>query len=282
MTLYRERCRNVTWELDSLQLFETWSLWNLGDLHALTRRLGDYLREADERGDLYASTTQRLSYNNSMWLVRDRPEVARREVDEAMRRWDLEDARITAHAGLKLQHRYALYAHASIDLYEGNGAGARRRVDELWQPMKRALLLRPQQGRISTRELRARGALAAAFVTHGSERARLRTLALRDVEAIERERAPWGDALAALARAAITSLDGDAAAAAAALDFAARALDAVDMPLHAGAARWRLGRLVGGDVGRAAVAEVEADLRARSVVAPARLVALLSPGPPIT
>jgi hypothetical protein len=60
----------------------------------------------------------------------------------------------------------------------------------------------------------------------------------------------------------------------------AQRLEALDMPLHAAAARWRLGGLLGGAEGRALIEQADAELRQRGIVNPARLTAMLAPGFP--
>lgn len=75
---------------------------------------------------------------------------------------------------------------------------------------------------------------------------------------------------------------GDNALAVALLTDAAKRLDAVDMPLHAAAARRRLGELKGGDEGTALIAEVDTWMASHGIRNPARLAAMYAPGLPGT
>ena len=52
---FRDRCTGVTWEMETLRWLSLWSLCYLGGLAELGRRIPTRLREARERGDLYAT-----------------------------------------------------------------------------------------------------------------------------------------------------------------------------------------------------------------------------------
>ena len=55
--ILRDRCTGVAWELDTAHTFTLWSLFYLGELAEMSRRSARLLKEAQERGDLYAVTT---------------------------------------------------------------------------------------------------------------------------------------------------------------------------------------------------------------------------------
>jgi hypothetical protein len=79
--------------------------------------------------------------------------------------------------------------------------------------------------------------------------------------------------------AGLAVLCGDVEAAAAGYRSAAPGFDAVDMVMHAAVTRWRLGELVGGDEGRALVAQARAVLAAEGIVRPERVLAMFAPVP---
>src|SRR5262249_49088982 len=122
---------------------------------------------------------------------------------------------------------------------------------------------------------RARAALAYALTSGDAAALRVAT---RDAKAIERERMPWSKPMAALLRAGIASLEGDRGAAVAHARGAADGFDGVNMALHAAAARYRLGALVGGEEGRTLVERAETWMRSETVKNFARLTDMLAPG----
>jgi hypothetical protein len=88
----------------------------------------------------------------------------------------------------------------------------------------------------------------------------------------------WSDPLAALVRAGVHHLRGDAERSITWLAQAIRGLDTTDMALYAHAARRRHGQLLGGDAGRAEVVAAERWMLASGVKRPDRMTAMLAPG----
>src|SRR5260370_28242134 len=106
------RCAGVLWEIDSAQSFGLDSLWFLGEIGELLRRVPLRIAEAQERGDLYAVINFRTGATNLVWLCLDAPDEARQQVEEAMDRW--------SHDGMHIQHYRALFALMHIGLYVGD------------------------------------------------------------------------------------------------------------------------------------------------------------------
>jgi hypothetical protein len=222
------------------------------------------------RGDLRAALNLRSGLSNVVWLVRDEPERARREAQEAAAQW--------TRRGFHLQHQDMMLAQGQTALYVGDGASAYADVLAAWPGLVRSMLLHVQETRLESVHLRARCALAAAA---GASAAALRVLlraATADARRLARERTAWGEPLAALTRAGIANLCGRTAASIALLEAAAGGFDAVDMPLYAAAARYRLGALRGGEAGRTLRRDAEAWLLSQTVRSPPRMVAMLAPG----
>jgi eukaryotic-like serine/threonine-protein kinase len=136
-------------------------------------------------------------------------------------------------------------------------------------------MLRVQQIRVDVVQLRARSALAAA-ATAADPKSLLR-IAQRDARRLEREGAPWAEALARLIRAGIATFDRDESATARLLGEAITMLTAVDMYIFAESARRYLGKLLGGDEGRKLVAQADAWMGGQNVVNPARMAATFFP-----
>lgn len=252
------------WQMDLNQIFHTSALLYLGRLEELVRLVPMYLREAEERGDVYAARGLRGWRSNVVWLVLDRPEEARANAEA-----------VATGGRFHLHHYYELLAMTQIDLYEGKLDDAWERVREVWRALGKSMLLRIQSVRIEGNWLRARAALASAG--NGDAPDRL-SAAEQSMRSISRERIAWAAPVAALVGAAIAHRRGDDRAAIATLRAAIAGFDEVDMALHAMCARWQLGRLVGGDDGAEIERQAAAWMAEQEVVAPERIVALFAPG----
>jgi hypothetical protein len=179
------------------------------------------------------------------------------------------------HEGFHVQHMNRLYDEVRIDLYEGNGAGAWRRVAEHWPVLKRSHLLLVQQVRIFMRHLRGRAALAAVARTK-DQHALLRA-AEEEARALGREGAPWARALAQLLSAGVAAGRGEKDRVPGLLRDAAEQCDVAAMRLYAAAARRRLGQWLGGDEGQTLVKSADDWMAEQQVLRPERMTALLVP-----
>jgi hypothetical protein len=139
------------------------------------------------------------------------------------------------------------------------------------------MLLMVQLTKLEATQLRARAALMLAG-QRPSDRPRLCREAARDAKTIASEAMPWSNPLAALLRAGIASTRGDADRALVELEQAEAGLVAADMALYAAAARYRRGKLLGGDEGRALTSAALGWMAGQGVVSPEPMVALHAPG----
>ena len=178
-------------------------------------------------------------------------------------------------ARFHVQHLTHYYGDTYIDLYEGDGEAAWRRAERTWPEIRASLLLRIQHVKVDVLQLRGRSAVAAA--------AGARTPALaprrRGVRPPARSPADGvgpgdGDADPGGRR----SIRGDEARCRRLLAEALARSEAAHMGLFAAAARRRLGGLLGGDEGRALVAEADAWMASQGIRNPARMAAMLAPG----
>lgn len=279
--ILRERCTGVLWELTTCQTLLLSSLIYLGELDEAARRLPVMIGDAQERGNLYAATEARTRAN-FCWLAQDTPDRARAEATEALARW--------SRQGFHRQHNNAMIAHVNIDLYNGDAASARQRVETHWPVLSRTLILRVQLFRIEIRALRARAALAVAAEAmaragearkRGSERAEAETL-LRFSEQraneIAREHMPWSDPFVPLLRGAAAAIRGDTDGAAVLLRTAAAGFEAADMGLYAAVTRRRLGQLLQTRDGARLVSDADAFMTSHGVTRPDRVADVLAPG----
>jgi eukaryotic-like serine/threonine-protein kinase len=246
------------------------------------------LEDALARRDRLAENHCRSGYTSLLWLFRDDLDTARRERQTmrgllhpdrdptAVRRWP-EDSFATPDY-------HDLIADTHIELYAGAGLAAHARIEEAWPLVERALLLRLQFAGVDLRFLRARCALAASLQVGRGRMRRggaldphaLRRIASHELSRIARDRnpvaRPYHGLLAGLLRP-------DAKPAAGWLDDAARSFDALVMPAHAAAARFRHGELVGGSEGAKRCSDALDSLSAAGIVRPSHIIQLFAPAP---
>ena len=202
--IFREQCVGTVWELNAARQFSLECLYYLGELPRFRASAGEGLREATDRGSVYATTTLRTGLANATWLLDDDPARARAEVAEAKGGW--------SSRGYHIQHWYTLCAETQIALYEGDGATAHALMEEAWPLLRRSHLLLLEHTRLVALHLRARAALAAAA---GPRAPASLALARACLQKLARARSGWGRIFAALVDGGVASLAGDPAAAAA-------------------------------------------------------------------
>ncbi|HLK41230.1 MAG TPA: hypothetical protein VKU41_30975, partial [Polyangiaceae bacterium] len=251
-------------------LYAVYALVFLGDLVEARRRHARCLADAEQRGDLFTSVQLRASHPTVLLLAADDPESARRQTREARQQW--------THTKFLTQHWQFMRSDAEIELYAGNGAKAYERLQEDEASLRKSFLLNVQFMRALTFYVRGRAAIASMDGNAAIRSARLaeaRQLAGK----LEREGMPWTRPLAAILTASAANADGDRAKALVSLETAARTAREADMALYAAAARYQLGRLVGGKQGAQWVEEADEILRVQEIRAPERFAAMLVPGP---
>ncbi|MBK9036053.1 MAG: protein kinase [Myxococcales bacterium] len=253
------------WEIDLTEIFFLANMFYRGQLKELTRWAPVFLREAEDRGDVYAQQGIRSWRSNVAWLVLGKPEDARAHtLQVAMERGD-EDA-------FQLQDYYQVLSNAQVDLYVGDGDGALARVDRAWRDLERSLLLRVQSVRVEAYFLLGRAALAAT-------RADRLVVARRAIAALGKEGVPWADGLRALLVAGASLAEGKRDRAVLELVAAEDRLRTAEMPLHAQVARQCRGELVATASGATLREDAEAWLRAQDVADPRAFARMLLPRP---
>jgi tRNA A-37 threonylcarbamoyl transferase component Bud32/tetratricopeptide (TPR) repeat protein len=259
--IFLTRCTGASWELHTCQIYALIALTYSGDLVELARRHPMRLREAEERGNLYAATSLRTAMCSLIFLVPDEPERARAELERAIDEW--------TRTGFHLQHYWNIVQRATIDLYEGAEPQALyARVVERWSELERSLLLRIQIVHVEALHVRARAAIVSGELEQAS----------KDARAIEREAMAWSDPIAALIHAGIAAKRGQTEEAVRELEAAVDGFDRSDMALLAACARLRCGQLVGGDKGAALIAQARAWMASRHIVSPERMAQMFAPG----
>ncbi len=257
------------WERTTFRFFVLWSLYYLGELAELTRRVMPLHADAIDRGDRYAAAGTFLGLANVAHLNAHGADATRRMIREATESWSSDR--------YYLRDYYAFLAETQVDLYDGDVESAHRRVEANWRGLSRSLLLMIPSVRIEADHLRARVALSCA-ARPGSDRGDHLSEARRHVRRLSRQGAPWARALALPLAAAVDLQGGDRLRA---VDLLKRGIDALEgqrMRLFAAAVRWQLGALVGGEEGAAYRADADRFFVEQGVREPDRMVAMLAPG----
>jgi eukaryotic-like serine/threonine-protein kinase len=262
-----ERCRNVTWELNSSRFFWGNSLVHLGRWRELQGRLDTWTVDAVDRGDLYAQASLSLIHTRTRTLAADDPRLASEQVDAALAAWKSSE--------FGVQRFLAEISRVQIALYTGNAERAVLLIDRVWPEFSRSLMKRIQLCRIHMYH-HTSYALIADAVQRGQRRHVKRIE--RQAELLERENTPWAAAFALHVRAALFDFAGNDAAALGAYAAAENALGELGMTLYAAACRARRGQRLGGDEGQMLQRTALATLSAQGVLRPDRLIAMMAPG----
>jgi len=268
---FRDRCVGHRWELATAQLFVGSAAALMGRVGAMVEQYPRMIKEAIDRGDLYAATMFRACFGFYVPLVTGNVDAAIAEVEQGMKQW-------TAN-GYHLQHLNALHSLARCDLYRGDAARALQRCDEQWRSLERSLLLRGQLMRVLLKSARGKSAITAYAA--GRRDASLLRRARADIRSLERERVP-GDVtyVAAITRglrAALAHAVGDLDGAVEWLARTEESAASAHMALNEYCARYVRGKLVGGDEGAELVESAHAYFRSEGLVEPGRLVAVFAP-----
>jgi eukaryotic-like serine/threonine-protein kinase len=253
----------------SIRLFDAYVYYFLGAFRECDRRLNRLMAEALDRNDLYTLVNLRSAAGTWLALVHNEPERARREMRDALSHW--------SPKSFSLQHWHEMIWGAEIELYAGDGARAYEHIRQRQSGLSRSFLLRVGFIRASTIYMRGRAAIAsiASFPELRPARvAEARRLARR----LAREYDAWTAALASLLLAMANNAAGKRDAAIATLRDGIDRAQATETMVYALPARYRLGELLGGSLGRALVADAVAAMTAEGVEDTERWVACQLPG----
>jgi len=269
VTLLRDHCTGVTWELNLAQNFFLFSVVYRGELREAASHWRGLLQSARERGNCYLvlELSTRLSL---LWLAADQPLEAEREADDAVSRW--------SQRGFERPRYLQLLTKIQTCLYVGRPREAWELVERHQGELGRPLFRRVQHTRIEIANWRARCALAVA--AHGRDVRRLHAVALGQAKRIERERMSWSNPFAMLIRATVAYQQGDADAAVEGLTAAVASFTAAEMHMHAAVCRWRLSTFVGGERGATLRTEATRFMTDQDVRNATAFLRVLAPGFP--
>jgi hypothetical protein len=266
------RCSGASAERTEAQVFSTWSLFCLGEIRAYSDRVRTLSQEARARRNVLLQNAMACAWGPTVWLALDDVASAEREVDDAAGRW--RDARF------QLPHAWALLARVLIDLYQGEGARARVRLEDHWSRVRRSGFLYVPSLRGYFLHLRGSSSLAAGAEAGGDTNRRLSLLraAERDAKSLARVAVIGCPPQSMMILAGVAHQRGERARAIGLAEDAVTALEGADMRGSAAAARRQLGLLRGGDGGAELVHEADEFFRGQGVVRADRFAAMLAPG----
>jgi len=135
-----------------------------------------------------------------------------------------------------------------------------------------------QHFRILTNVYLANAALGLASTTEN--RKPILRIARQKAKKLRGEKSPLAEPFIPYINGCVARLEGDEDSAVKLLREAANAFDGVQYKLYAAATRRQLGRLLGGDEGRALVEQADDIMKKEGIVRPDRVAAMLAPGFP--
>lgn len=277
----KERCREaeelfgkvgwgVAFEIGTVEYLAFLAQSRLGEWKDMAGRLPERLRRAQERDDRY-TTNWLLIQSAHCHLAADDPDQARAALRFAREIWPGER--------FDLQRYFNGMRCIEVALYCGDRAEAKRLMSGYWPELKQSRQLRWHAARIFSHDLRGRHALLQA-VGSPARAGRLLRVVERAADRVEKDRMPYGTALAGLLRAGAAAVRGDGAGALRHLESAEAAATAADMALHVAVAQRRRGELLGGEKGRALVSAADAWMAGQDIRRPDRITAMFAPGFP--
>ncbi len=232
-TIFRERCRGAIWEISTAQHQWVHTCLVMGEYALVAGRLPLLLREAQDRGDLYSSTTLGVFSEVMNRLREDQPEVARDILDRSLAEWP-EDV-------MSFQRTQAMLGASWIHLYLKQPRQAEELLERKWPELKRSGVLRSEIHRITLLDMRCRAALAAAACDEpgGAFLSKARGF----LKLLRKETSPMARAMRTLGQASLQALIGQHAAAAKGFSDARDAFRRLDMSAFAWSAHRAAGIL---------------------------------------
>ncbi len=265
--VFFEQTVGKTWELNTVRLFQLFTLRHLGEFGQLRMLSNMYMRDARRRGDLLTETSMRR-VRNIAWLAEGRPDEARRDLERAA--WQ------PPRGSYHLQHYYELESRIELALLEVQPAAVYEAFAVEFERLSKSLLVRVQIVRVIATWLRGRVALAAAEAGH-DRKANLAE-AKRCATAIGAEDARYGVVWSALLASGVAMQEGDEKTAIERLIQASDAASVRAMAQCQAAAQYRRGQLLGTDEGVQLMRDAERSMRERGGVAVAQCVKIVAPG----
>jgi hypothetical protein len=268
-TILTEQPGLSAWALIIARMYHVGGLVDEGKIRELCRVTRLFLDDALARGNRFAAAMFRSSWSMLRWLSVD---------DLAGARAALAEARVQCPEGVfYVSHLYCLGAQALVDLYTGEAEAGYRRIARDWPALERSQIMRVHALAVICHRARAACAIAAARFADDS--APLLAVARRSAARLRRMNySPIStNAWPEMIDAAVALARGDRAVA---LERIVRAVDRFaeyGSAFYLAIARRKKGELLGGDEGRALIAQADEWMAGEGIVNPARLASAFVP-----
>ena len=274
ITSYRAVVGRAGFELDTVSMFCCWSLYYLGEIGELSRRVPAMAEAAARNGNRYTAVTLRCAFPIA-WLARFEPDAIEAELDAALGSWTSSDG------SYQLQHLFGLSSRLDLAIYRGRPEDVTDRIPAAWKQIRRSLVDRPPLQGLLLRSTLLRHAVACANHAPADSTRRREALgeARGHLRSFPRGVVPVIDCCAMMFDGLIAEAEGRPDDALARYRAALPGLDATDTHLFAHATRDRIGRLTGGAEGATLRAGVRGWLEGEAVREPETMLGMLLPGP---
>jgi hypothetical protein len=271
---YRAVVGRAGFELDTVSMFCCWSLYYMGDIGELSRRVPAMVEAAMRNGNRYTAVTLRCAFPVA-WLARLAPDTIEAEIQQALDSWSSPDQ------SYQLQHMLALCSRVDLALYRGRPEAVTDLIAAEWPAIRKALLDRPPIQALLLRSTFARQALACAAAAAPSSLRRRDGIATAE-EHIRKLRAmeiPLGRHCGNMFGGLVAEIEDRREEAATLYERAIGGFEQCDTKLFANAVRFRLGGLIGSFQGNSLRAQARNWLGGHQVREPDAILAMLLPGP---
>ncbi len=269
--IYMDKCSGVAWFLSITRNILGITYFNLGRLQELRSQWDNWIKYGQERDDLNLLIFQRVATAGVYrYLAVDQVEQAREQIAQGMEKWP--------GRGFDVIRWVADISELVIETYLGNRQRAFEIARHIWKRLSWSRLYYSQFMRVHARLYLANAALGVAPTAR--DRKPFLKIARRQAKKVVREKFPMADPWLLYIDGCVSHLEGDEQKAVALLRDAATAFDRKQFQLYAAATRRQLGRLLGGEEGRALVVAADETLTREGIVRPERFAAVLAPGFP--
>lgn len=269
--LLREHCTGTTWEIDNTFFFRLRTFFWLGDIPSIFNELPVYLKDAQERGDLFAETNLRTRVSYVAELALDEPERAFQDIQDSLSRWSQQKFHI--------QHYLGLIGLVDTALYQSNWSLAEEIFNRQWPAVNASMLMRIQHLYIESLYARARIALTKSITAHNVKA--LLNEAEQNARLLEKETPLYSQVLALIVRAAVAFQRKDYQRAIKLLLAGEEHAQSSDMKLILAALKYRRGKLLvrtDTDNGQSLIDSAESWMLEQKIKNPARMVTMIAPG----